>query len=447
MKKRKFWALLSLSVLIAFALSLSGCGIFTVPKADNSFPFDAAVENGYPGTRSDWLASQDTPSTLYRRLYEEALLDGSFSGTYFEFLLQLGLKEDDTPAINSALCSAVSIECYYQDTNGQAGSGIVWSVDKAAGDAYIVTNYHVLYNSAAKKPLSTSIYVWMYGEKVSSRAMLAQYVGGTMEYDIAVLFIDGDTQVRDTLSNTHTNAEVIQNSSVTAATFADSDSITLGERVYAVGNPAGQGLSAVSGIVSVDLEYISVWTADGSKVVSMPEIRTDASINHGNSGGGLFNSMGEVVGLVNARSEADGVVGFGYAIPANVVSAVVNNLFDNDGSLLCARLGLTLEVADSLSVFDEKTGKIYIEEKVIAGSVSLGAAYSAGIRGTDTILSATLKSQTGENTVAVTRKQKLLTLLFDVRQGDTLTLTVSRNGKLQDIDVNFSSSSDFTKIA
>lgn len=447
MKKSKVWALASLAISLSLALFLSGCGLFSFPKADKSFPFDAAVEDGYTDTRGEWLASQEKPSTIYRLMYEEAVADGSFSGTYFEFLQQLGLKEDDTPSINAALCSVVRIECYFPDTNGSAGAGVVWSVNRAAGDAYILTNYHVLYNAASRTPVSSDIFVWLYGEEVSARAMSAEYFGGTMEYDLAILYIKGETLVRDTLLNTHTNAEVIQNSSMKAAAFADSDSITLGEKVYAIGNPIGHGISVVSGVVSVDLEYVPVKTADGKKTVTLPEIRTDAPINHGNSGGGLFNSAGQVVGITNARSESEGVVAFGYAIPINFVLSVVHNLFDNGGTLVYARSGLELGVEDSLSVFNESTGKIYIEEKVVVSSVlASGVAYGVGMKEKDTVLSAKLVSASGGRTVAITRKHKLLALFFEVRQGDTLVLTISRAGERKEISLGFLSAANFTTV-
>ena len=450
MKKSKLLALLCLSMAIIAAFALGGCSLFDLSQTDDSFPYDGALGGGYTtDTRDEWLASQETPSTIYRKMYEEAVADGSFTGSYYAFLQQLGLKGDDTPYINNALCSVVSIRCGFVGTNTlSAGSGVVWSVDKTEGDMYIITNYHVLYNDSVINPMTNAINVWLYGEEVNERTMAAKFVGGTMEYDIALLLVDGDVVVRETDGGTHTNAEIVQSSSVVAATFGDSDCVTLAERVYAIGNPLGDGISVVSGIVSVTMEYVSIWTADKSKRVEIPEIRTDAPINHGNSGGGLFNSAGELVGIVNARTESDGVVGFGYAIPINFAAALVRNLLDHEGEVITARLGIELTTYDSLGVYNARTGKTYIEEKVVIKLVSSGAGHSAGLKMGDTVMRATLKSASGASiTVEITRRQKLVTLLLDVRQGDTLILTVSRDGKIQNIDVSFSSSSNFIKIA
>ena len=130
------------------AFSLAACSLFSGSSADGNFPSDVAVAEGEYGSRESWLAAQDTPSTYERRLYEEALADGTFSGSYYEFLASLGLSsEDDTAYINRALCSVVAIEVTYSIGGGRIvsdGSGVIYQLNSETGEAYIVTNYHVV---------------------------------------------------------------------------------------------------------------------------------------------------------------------------------------------------------------------------------------------------------------------------------------------------------------
>ena len=141
----------AVSLLLAgvTAASLAACNLFTDVTADGNYPSDVAAQTGDYGSAQNWLAAQETPSTYERRLYEEAIADGSFEGTYYEFLASLGLSsEDDTAYISRALCSVVCIEVsYYSSGGGQTmsdGSGVIYSLDKEAGEAYIVTNFHVV---------------------------------------------------------------------------------------------------------------------------------------------------------------------------------------------------------------------------------------------------------------------------------------------------------------
>ena len=461
MKHRRIAAALSLALVGAIATTFAGCGLFDSLRADSKFPYDVAVERGYDGSEESWLASLDTPSTRERRLYEEAKeLDG-YQGSFMEFLKEMGLSgADDTAAVNGALRSAVAIEALYRNTvydtslSLSMGSGVVYS-EASDGGLYVVTNYHVVYS--AKRGVSDEIYLYLYGAvhkgdgRVYSRALKASYVGGAMQYDIALLKVSTDTVVTETSGSTHTNGNVLKDCDYLELTGANSDAVTVGERVYAIGNAEGDGLSVTAGIVSVDAEYIDITLSDDSTVASFLEIRTDAAVNHGNSGGGLFNAAGELVGIVNARAEGDGEVGFGYAIPANLALSVAQNILDNAPSAqkgaVRAVLGISVQTADSKAVYNAETGKYYIEEKVTVSEVQSGSlAYGAGLEKNDTVISMTHK-RAGETvrTVNVTRMFHLTNYLFEIRQGDTLVLTVTRNGQAQPLDITltFNSSKNF----
>ena len=458
--KKKFAGLAALALTGALMVTFAGCDLFTGISPDTNFPYDVATDRGYEGSEESWLASLDTPSTRERRLYEEAKADG-YEGSFLEFLELLGVTAaDDSAAVNGALRSVVAIEALYRNGfNSQLslsmGSGVIYSM--SADSLYVVTNYHVVY-SVSNRGFSKDIYLYLYGSvhtgdgRVYSRALKAEYVGGAMDYDVAVLKVDASTVVMDTTGKTHTNGAIIKDSDCAELVGANSDAITVGERVYAVGNAEGEGISVTAGVVSVAAEYIDILSADESKTLSLLEIRTDAAVNHGNSGGGLFNAAGELVGIVNARGEGDGEVGFGYAIPANLALSIAQNIIDNASSgskgAIRATLGVRLLTEDCKSVYDAATGKYYLEEKVIVEYVEHGGKGSgAGLQVNDTVVAFAIKrGDKVVRSVYMTKRFQLTNFLFEVRLGDTLVLTVTRNGQSQpiDLEMTFGSANDFT---
>ncbi len=431
--KKKSAAVLGIALSACMAVVLTACGIFDLGKGDNNYPYDIAVSEGYTESEGSWLAETTPTSTLYRRLWEEAVADGSFSGTYFEFLKELDLG-DGGAYLQNSLLSAVSVVAYMNSSSASAGAGVILSVDAASGDMDVMTNYHVVY-SAASQRIYNHIELYLYGSETSAQKLTATYTGGSASEDIALLHVEGSDKVIATGSGakTYTNREIVQDSAAKAVTIGDSDALLAGDKVYAIGNPEAWGISVTEGVVSVDAEYVTMESIDGSGEVSMLEIRTDATVNHGNSGGGLFNAAGELIGIVNARSEANGVEGVGYAIPVDHAMAVAENIRANGGSLSYARLGITIETAESRSVFDPVSGRTFRSEKLVVRSVTEGAAKKSGMDVGDTIVSLTL----GGKTVEATRRYKVTNLLLEVRKGDSLTVVVSRDGQPKTLQVTF----------
>lgn len=463
MKHKKTVVVLSVALAGALGVSLCACDIFS--DAVYSSPYEVAVELGYEGSAADWLSAADSGSSEARRMYEEAKAEG-YDGSYMDFLKEIGftVAGDDTAGIHSALTSAVSVQAVSEQlVNGvrksvtSCGSGVIYSLDAAEGDAFIVTNYHVVYNqdSTGRETVthvSDEITLYLYGGETANGALKATYVGGAMNYDIAVLQVDGDdtVSVKDSTGTvrTHTNKEVLAASSARACTAGNSDSVSVGQRAYAIGNPNGEGISVSGGVVSVDAEYIDILASDDKTQLSLLEIRTDAAVNHGNSGGGLFDAEGNLIGIVNARSEETGVEAFGYAIPSNLALSVAQNILDNRSvkGALRATLGVTVQTTDSKSVFDEKNQKAYIMETVVLQEVSLSGAARGKLQAGDALYSAKIVSAQGETVTekAILRQHYLTELLFNVRMGDTLELTVSRNGETVTVSITFSKTSDFT---
>lgn len=459
MKKRYLFG--AAAVLSAGIVLLAGCSLFDFSdsSSDTRFPYDVAEERGEEGSHESWLASLEAPSTELRRLYEEATADGDFTGTYYEFLREMGVKEDNGAYAQEALRSVVYVQAhFYPASRNQSeyysmGSGVIYDLDTAAGDALIVTNYHVVCSadSAGNETIShisDDISVFLYGSEISTRAIEATYLGGTMEYDIAVLKVEGEEMLKNTAESKTIAKEV---------TACDSDSVTAGERVYAVGNADGEGISVTAGVVSVEAEDAKFLASDDKTYITLSEIRFDAAVNPGNSGGGLFNASGELLGIVNGGREVEEVVGFGYAIPANSALAIAQNIIDTCAKSpeahggAQARLGVTVQTADSRSVWNEETGKLYIEEKITAKEVVRGgAADKMGMLVGDTLISAELTSTRGgksyEHEIQITRDFKLTAFLFEVRLGDTVKFTVSRGGETLTLSLVYATEDYFRLI-
>lgn len=450
MKKKKFAALSSIILAGAMTVSLCACDLFAAdPVYDGKTPYEIATEQGYDGSPESYLASSlgvgSSGDSEVRIAYEEAKKEG-YTGTFLEFLqTYLTVAHDDTATVNRALTSAVSVRCAFKESLGgyrpssntqtvtSAGSGVIYSLDKEQGNAYVITNYHVVYDgdslgNETTAHISDEIKLYLYGGEVASGAIAATYLGGAMNYDIAVLKVEG--------------SEVLKESSARAVVAANSDAITVGETAYAIGNPEGEGISVSRGVVSVDAEYIDIKSSDDKTNLSMLEIRTDASVNHGNSGGGLFNADGKLIGIVNAKTEEDGVEGMGYAIPSNLALSVAQNIIDNAATkgAVRATLGVTVETTGSKCVFDETSGKAFIMETVAITSVVDNSAAQGKLKAGDTLYSVILN----ETETVITRRHMLTCLLFNVRKDQTLTCKVYRGGELISVEITFNANSYFT---
>ena len=349
-----------------------------------------------------------------------------------------------TPAaVSKGLRSAVSILCKFQVTTqsgsflkpstttkeySSAGSGVIYQLDKSSGDAFIITNYHVVYNASsnAQDGISDDISVYLYGEEFKERAIKATYVGGSLYYDIAVLRIE--------------NSDILKISSACAVTISNSNDVIVGDDAIAIGNAQGLGISSTSGIVSVDSEYITMTAADDKTEVTFRVMRVDTAINSGNSGGGLYNDEGNLIGIVNAKIIHDGVENIGYAIPSNIAISVADNIIDHcygtsNKRLKQASLGFTVSITDSKAVYNSSTGMTTIVEKVKISDITSGSLASGVLQTGDIIVSIELNS----DTTMVTRKHHVNDMMLDLRVGDTVTFSILRGGEEKSVIITVTS--------
>ncbi len=405
--------------------------------------YEIALRHGFDGTEEEWLASlagkdgndgadgqdgKDGADGEDGKDGEDGT-DGA-DGKDGEDA-EVAIPDSDR-AYNMALLSAVSIYCDFtlssywgrEETATSAGSGVIYQLDKESGDAYIITNYHVVYHADAKYQISRDITVYLYGMEYTDYAIEATYVGGAMNYDIAVLKVE--------------NSEILQTSEARAVTPVDSNDIVVGGSAVAIGNPEAGGISVTRGIISVDSEELTMTGADDRTQVTFRVIRIDAAVNEGNSGGGLFNSAGQLIGIVNAKIIADGIEGIAYAIPSNIAIGVAQNIIDNsnrtdytDGVWRCL-LNVTVAITDSRRVVDEEQGIVTIEEDVIVSEVVAGGLADGKLQKNDLLKQVRI----GDRSFAVTRTFVVVDAMLSVRVGDTVTLLIERGGKLIEVTID-----------
>ena len=268
-----------------------------------------------------------------------------------------------------------------------AGSGVIIS-----SDGYILTCAHVVDGAS-------TITV-----TIGDKDYTATLVGEDTTSDIAVIKIDAD--------------------GLTPATVGNSDSLKVGQSVMAVGNPLGElGGTVTGGMISALNRSVTI--QGSSSVNTMSLIQMDASVSPGNSGGGLFNMNGELVGIVNAKSSSSDAEGLGFAIPINDAIKVAQELLENGYVTGRPYLGITY-----LAVTDAQTASqlgvnaygVYVVE-VVKG----GPAEKAGLRAGDRIVSV--------DGTEIASKDDLGTLMQKHAAGDTLSITIARDGQMQTVNV------------
>jgi S1-C subfamily serine protease len=284
--------------------------------------------------------------------------------------------------------SVVTIEAI-SDTEGSQGSGVV--VD---GRGYIVTNNHVI-SEAANNPSAFKIsVVFNDGKEVP-----ANLVGRDPKTDVAVLKVDN-----------------VDN--LTVARLGDSEKIRVGEEVIAAGAPLGLRSTVTHGIVSALHRPVPL-SGDGSDTDTVIDgVQTDASINHGNSGGPLINMSSEVIGINTAgKSLSDSASGLGFAIPVNEVKDTVAALI-KDGKISHPTLGL-----NAVSVSNSVASGALIKN-VVGG----GPADRAGLLENDVVV------KVGDRKVA--DADEMVVAVRQLKIGQDAPIEVVRDGRPVTLIVN-----------
>ena len=286
-----------------------------------------------------------------------------------------------------------------------AGSGVIISED-----GYILTCAHVVSGA-------NSINVTTFDGAEFTASVVGSYEDG----DIAVLKIE---------------AEGLQ-----AAVLGDSDNIQLAETVYAVGNPGGTLSGSITdGIISATSRTISISIESSAnpyglginnRTVSLDVLQTNAAVSPGNSGGGLFNAQGELIGIVNAKSSGENQEGLGFAIPVNTAQEIAVSLINegsytapsaiNDGGNGAVLEISVVEINPAVAHMNNRESGVYVQ------SVQKGGASDGKLEVNDRLISI--------NGYMVHTTAELSAQLAEYEPGDSVGLTVDRDGRLVEIEV------------
>ena len=263
------------------------------------------------------------------------------------------------------------------------GSGVIVTTN-----GYILTNHHVV---DAADQIEVAL--------ADGQTLPARVIGADPETDLAVLKIDAEK--------------------LPAITFANADSLKVGDWVLAVGNPFGVGQTVTAGIVSaLGRTRLGINTFENF-------IQTDAAINPGNSGGALVDAAGNLVGVNSAiYSRTGGSQGIGFAIPVSIARQVMEQIIKS-GSVTRGWVGV--EVQDLTPELAESFNLSHAEGALIAGVLKGGPADTGGVRPGDILLAV--------NGQKVTDSSSLLNLIAELTPGQTARLTVARKQRSLDLKV------------
>lgn len=243
-------------------------------------------------SKTETPSQEDNPSTIDKDVpsdkenqEEKEYLNVNI--TYTSTSLDTGSVEDTVEEIYD---SVVAIDAYMDGKHYGSGSGVLFGYDEKF--SYIATCHHVIEDCQSFK-------IILSNEEI----LEGKLVGGDSESDIAVLSVE-----KTGLSY--------------ASWYEDTENLRLGQSVICIGNPLGTLPGSVStGVVSYNNRVIQV-----DSYHTMKLIQTDVAINSGNSGGGLFNAAGALIGIVNAKYSSSGIEGLGFAIPANQARTIIQSI-------------------------------------------------------------------------------------------------------------------------
>ena len=387
------------------------------------------------GSMSGQLTKEEVQQMIDNGMNGNVTVNG---GDNYDITINAGNADNALAA--KSLLSTVSIDCVFKSTSLYpssfggivsekigSGSGVIYKLDKEKGDAYIITNYHVVYynRNNTSNGISNDITVYLYGQEDKAYAIPAKYVGGSMTYDLAVLKVEG--------------SRVLAESNAIAAEFADSNNVAVLDKAVAVGNPEDFGISATLGYINVDSEYIEIEGADGTTEIEVRVMRIDTAVNSGNSGGGLYDASGRLIGIVNAKyADSENM---GYAIPSNVVKYIADNILyycdgkDNE-NVVRSQIGINVDAKALYTVYDTETGKVHKREVVSITKVDSKSLANGKLKVGDVINSITIDGVTYE----VNRMFVVSECLFNARVGSVVSINITRDGTEKTVDITITES-------
>lgn len=360
--------------LICMSLILSGCGLFTFPDID--LDEDSTSE----GLEQETL---DEPVNIEKPESNKQEGDKVTSaGEAFNSVTEVYYAVSDSVVEITTEIVQTSIFGSYVESG--AGSGVI--IEKSG---IIVTNYHVIEGAKSVTVRLTD------GSEYS-----ASLIGSHPQGDIAVLKINAG------------------NKQLTVAPLGCSADLEVGEDIIVLGNPLGSlGGTLTTGIISAKDRILNV---DGTDMVLL---QTNAAVNPGNSGGGMFNMAGELVGIINAKISDEGIEGLGFAIPIDVAYHVIQDILDYGYVRGVVDTGLTV-----LQVSNQNLPFAYANYGITSvGVIIIESRYSNELKLGDKIVAIDGKK--------VDTVDEINILLQSYSVGDVIKITVERGSNRLNVDL------------
>ena len=408
--------------------------IFVIPLmflfcacGDGLSAYEIAVKNGFEGTEEEWLLSlkgdtgkngadgEDANLEISAyQIWKEAKDKGETTLDYAEWLKAVFDVEIDAEkyAVNKNLLSVLEVRSFYSKDDADASfnakskaSAVLYKFDDN-GDAYFITNYHVCYDEEREENFGFYRFKF-YGQDVFY-GMAGEYVGGSATYDIAVLKV----------------AAANFNSLVGAEPVSISNTSKTGTPVVAIGNTNGEGINISKGIIDVESEYKNIKVAGVS--YSQRVIQHDAYITNGNSGGGLFDYYGNLVGITNGGLANDDRIN--YAIPASVAKSVADKLissYKEKGTaavLQICNLKINTFAYDVLPHKNQQTGLVDIVEKFKVTSILGNSIFAGEIEAKDIIVSVFVNGKE----IDISREYMFKELCLALKENDVIKIKINR---------------------
>lgn len=386
---KKFFALVGAAVIFGLVAGLVFWGFASVTVLNKTSQISSAAEPQQETSRIEETAGADTEPV------EEVSSEAVASSDAYANVSDVASR--CKPSVVAITCTSIEeVQSFWGTQRYQAegaGSGII--VAQNDTELLIATNNHVV--SGAE-----SLSVCFNDDK--EQVYEAVIKGTDPNNDLAVIAINLEDISEQTMQ------------SIKIATLGDSDTLTVGEQIVAIGNALGHGQSVTSGIVSaLDREV----TIDN---ITASLIQVDAAINPGNSGGALFNMKGELVGINSAKYASEEVEGMGYAIPITKAKAILDELMTRQTRKKVDEekrgyLGIScVDVSSDASEMYNLPSGVYVKE-VGKG----GAADKAGIQAGDII--------TKFDGLTISDKESLVSNLEYYASGETVEVVLQRSSE------------------
>ncbi len=386
------------------AITLGSCNNSSITNNDESSDTTTATNAASSSSSSNTYQEQEL---LYDPVYNDidvtSLSTTSNASASSEIEDAVELVYDSVVSVTAQSSSATS-----------AGSAVLFAKDNTLGFSYLVTCFHVIEGA----------YNFTVTES-DGDTYTAYLVGGYEDEDLAVLAIE--TPEADDLTY--------------ATFFEDSDTLKLGSTVICIGNPLGTLPGSVSkGVVSYNNRVVTVDTYKQQTL-----IQTDVAINSGNSGGGLFNTAGALIGIVSAKYTSTGIEGLGFSIPSNTVMDAIEELlktakYDSANGVWKTgyyegnyEFGFTI----SLGTYSSGMGFNQTRKNVayISDVESKDTYTGTDLEVNDIVVSVSIdyadSSKVDSTLTSFSSVSEIMTYLYDsgISVGDTITFVVSRSNK------------------